>query len=45
MVGALVRLVWLAAPGLAMSCRDEDGNPVDWWIMYKLPKQVGGTVT
>ena len=20
-----------------ISCRDEQGKPVDWWILYKLP--------
>ena len=23
-----------------VSCQDEKGNPVDWWIAYKLPQSV-----
>ena len=24
---------------VALSCLDEQGQSVDWWILYKLPKQ------
>ena len=43
----MVALLILRAVGLlltlhqvaALSCLDEQGRSVDWWILYKLPKQ------
>ena len=33
----LVSLVYTAALSPKLTCRDEAGNPVDWFTMYKLP--------
>ncbi|KAM8805784.1 deoxyribonuclease-2-beta [Eudromia elegans] len=35
----LLLLFATASPGAAeISCRNEDGKPVDWFVLYKLPK-------
>ena len=39
-------LVFSAAidPSFKVACRDEFGNPVDWYTLYKLPRQADNTV-
>ena len=35
-------LFLLTAPCLcqsSLSCQDESGRPVDWWVLYKLPRR------
>lgn len=41
MAGALPAVLLLLCTGQALGlvCRDEQGQEVDWWILYKLPKQ------
>ena len=28
---------------MQLGARDESGNPVDWWFIYKVPKLHGGS--
>ena len=37
LLATLVSFVYSAAVSPKISCRDEAGNPVDWFTMYKLP--------
>ena len=34
-----VILLSLPGPGISEVCRDQEGNEVDWWIVYKLPRR------
>jgi len=35
----LYQLIFIQSLDSAISCRDEDGIAVDWWVLYKLPKK------
>ena len=40
-MAAVLSVSLLLAPALGVAglqCRDEQGAPIDWWILYKLPK-------
>lgn len=41
LLASLLVVTTAAAPGI--SCRDESGKPVDWWVIFKVPHLSGSS--
>ncbi|ELR16858.1 deoxyribonuclease II protein, putative [Acanthamoeba castellanii str. Neff] len=41
LLASLLVVTTAAAPGI--SCRDESGKPVDWWVIFKVPHLTGSS--